>query len=334
MITFLYIAGLLIFIYLFCSITYLLVVAIAGLMYREEPIPEASEYSRILVLIPSFRDDHIICHTVQEAIAHNYPREKFDLMVVADALQPVTVQELRHLGASVLEVSTRMKSRSIHAALETLLPGQYELVILLDADNIMKPDCLRLVNNAFQAGHPAIQCHRTAKNEQTSVALLDAISEEINNHLFRQGQQALGFSAAPSGSGMAFEFNLLKAIFNWKPILENPGEDREIDMQLLKRGIQMHYLPEAWVLDEKVASHDVFEKQRLRWLEAQWYHLRMFWEPDMVGIRKDRHYYNKLVQNLLLPGLFTWLYFLPFLYWLSFDMRQAGLFSFLFRDGG
>jgi cellulose synthase/poly-beta-1,6-N-acetylglucosamine synthase-like glycosyltransferase len=300
-ITFLYIAGLLIFIYLFCSITYLLVVAIAGLMYREEPIPEASEYSRILVLIPSFRDDHIICHTVQEAIAHNYPREKFDLMVVADALQPVTVQELRHLGASVLEVSTRMKSRSIHAALETLLPGQYELVILLDADNIMKPDCLRLVNNAFQAGHPAIQCHRTAKNEQTSVALLDAISEEINNHLFRQGQQALGFSAAPSGSGMAFEFNLLKAIFNWKPILENPGEDREIDMQLLKRGIQMHYLPEAWVLDEKVASHDVFEKQRLRWLEAQWYHLRMFWEPDMVGIRKDRHYYNKLVQNLLLP---------------------------------
>ncbi len=270
-------------------------------MYREDPIPEASELANILLLIPSFRDDHIICHTVQEALSHNYPRDKFHVMVVADSLKPITVQQLRHQGASVLEVNTRMKSRSIHSALETLLPGQYDLVMLLDADNIMKPDCLRQVNNAFRAGHQAIQCHRTAKNEQTSVALLDAISEEINNHLFRQGQQALGFSAAPSGSGMAFEFNLLKAIFNWKPILENPGEDREIDMQLLKRGIQMHYLPEAWVLDEKVASHDVFEKQRLRWLEAQWYHLRMFWEPDMIGIYKDRHYYNKLVQNLLLP---------------------------------
>ncbi|WP_290792426.1 glycosyltransferase [Flavihumibacter sp. UBA7668] len=301
MVTFLYIAGLLLFIYLFCSITYLLVVAIAGLMYRDEPIPAATEYARILILIPSFRDDHIIRNTVEEALNHNYPSSNFNVMVVADTLQSGTVEDLRKMGANVLEVNTRMKSRSIHAALDTLPTGQYELVMLLDADNIMKADCLLLVNNAFKAGHLAIQCHRTAKNEQTSVALLDAISEEINNHLFRLGQQSLGFSAAPSGSGMAVEFHLLKAIFNWKPILENPGEDREIDMQLLKRGIQMHYLPEAWVLDEKVASHDVFEKQRLRWLEAQWYHLRMFWEPDMIGIRKDRHYYNKLVQNLLLP---------------------------------
>ncbi len=299
--TFLYIASLLIFIYLFCSITYLLVVAIAGLMYKEEPLPESADYSKILILIPSFKDDHIICHTVDEALSHNYPKEFFDVMVVADALQPSTVSAIRGTGAAVLELNTRMKSRSIHAALETLAPGKYELVMLLDADNIMKTDCLLQVNNAFRAGHLAIQCHRTAKNEQTSVALLDAISEEINNHLFRLGQQALGFSAAPSGSGMAVEFNLLKSIFNWKPILDNPGEDREIDMQLLKRGIQMYYLPEAWVLDEKVASHDVFEKQRLRWLEAQWYHLSMFWEPDMIGIRKNRHYYNKLVQNLLLP---------------------------------
>jgi cellulose synthase/poly-beta-1,6-N-acetylglucosamine synthase-like glycosyltransferase len=300
-VTFLYITGLIIFLYLFCSITYLLVVAIAGLMYREEPIPESADHARILILIPSFRDDHIITHTVEEALQHNYPREKFDVLVVADSLLPSTVQMIKNLGAQVLEVNTRMKSRSIHAALQSIEPGKYQLVMLLDADNIMKANCLLQVNNAFRAGHLAIQCHRTAKNEQTSVALLDAISEEINNHLFRLGQQSLGFSAAPSGSGMAVEFKLLKAIFNWKPILENPGEDREIDMQLLKRGIQMYYLPEAWVLDEKVATHDVFEKQRLRWLEAQWHHLRMFFEPAMVGVRKDRHYYNKLVQNLLLP---------------------------------
>lgn len=270
-------------------------------MYREEPILPSTDYARILVLIPSFRDDHIITHTVEEALKHNYPSGQFDVMVVADSLLPGTVLDIKNAGAQVLEVKTRMKSRSIHAALQHIEPGEYDLVMLLDADNIMKADCLLLVNSAFRAGHKAIQCHRTAKNEQTSVALLDAISEEINNHLFRLGQQSLGFSAAPSGSGMAVEFQLLTSIFNWKPILENPGEDREIDMQLLKRGIQMYYLPEAWVLDEKVASHDVFEKQRLRWLEAQWYHLRMFWEPVMIGVRKDRHYYNKLVQNLLLP---------------------------------
>ena len=301
MVAFFYIAGLVLFIYLFCSITYLLVVAIAGLMHKEESPPHSKVFARIAVLIPSYKDDHIIFASAMAALHHDYPRDKFDVTVVADSLSHATIFELRNHGIRVVEVTAHMKSKSIHAGLNTLPDEKYDLVMILDADNIMKPGCLRTVNNYFQAGHLAIQCHRTAKNENTNVALLDAISEEINNHLFRLGQQSLGFTAAPSGSGMAFEIRLLKSIFNWKPILENPGEDREIDMQLLKRGIRMHFIPDAWVLDEKVDSHDVFEKQRLRWLEAQWYHLRMFWEPDMKAIRKDRHYYNKLVQNMLLP---------------------------------
>lgn len=301
MVAFLYIAGLVLFIYLFCSITYLLVVAIAGMMYKEDPPPEAEKVARIAVLIPSFRDDHIIIQTATAAMNHDYPAGKFDVTVIADSLQPATVAELRRIGVKVLELSAQMKSKSVHLGLQTLPEGLYDLVMLLDADNIMKSGCLNLVNNYFQAGHLAIQCHRTAKNEDTSIALLDAISEEINNHLFRLGQQSLGFSAAPSGSGIAFETKLLQSIYSWKPILENPGEDREIDMQLLKRGIRMHYIPEAWVLDEKVASHDVFEKQRVRWMEAQWYHFRRFLEPDMAGIPKNAEYYNKLAQNLLLP---------------------------------
>ncbi|ULQ50684.1 glycosyltransferase [Flavihumibacter fluvii] len=301
MVTFLYITGLVLFIYLFCSITYLLVVAIAGIMHKEIVPPDTTKIARIAVLIPSFRDDHIIIQTATSAMNHDYPADYFDVTVIADSLQPGTINELRRLGVKVLELSAQMKAKSVFLALQTLPDGKYDLVMLLDADNIMKSGCLRLVNIYFQAGYHAIQCHRTAKNEDSSIALLDAISEEINNHLFRLGQQALGFSAAPSGSGMAFETKLIQSIFTWRPILENPGEDREIDMQLLKRGIRMHFIPEAWVLDEKVASHDVFEKQRVRWMEAQWYHIRRFLEPDMAGIQKDAQYYNKLVQNLLLP---------------------------------
>jgi cellulose synthase/poly-beta-1,6-N-acetylglucosamine synthase-like glycosyltransferase len=276
-------------------------VAIAGMMYDEILPPETDRLARILILIPAYRDDAILLHTAAEAGVHNYPSDHLEVMVIADSLLPETIISLKKMGVAVLEVTARMKSRSIDAALQIIPDNRYDLIMILDADNIMKPGCLQLVNRYFQAGYTAMQCHRTAKNEQTSVALLDAISEEINNHLFRLGPQALGFSAAPSGSGMAFETSLLKSIFSWKPILENPGEDREIDMQLLKRGIKMHFIPDAWVLDEKVASHEVFEKQRVRWMEAQWYHFRRFLEPDMKGIPKNAQYFIKLIQNLLLP---------------------------------
>jgi len=299
--TVIYILGLVLFIYLFCSIAYLLMVAIAGMMYKEILPPETDQFARIAVLIPSFKDDHIILHTADEVLKHNYPADLFDLTIIADSLRSDTIRELRRKGIRIIETSARMKARSIHAALQRISDDQYDLVMILDADNVMKTDCLLLVNRYYQAGFKALQCHRVAKNQQNKVAMMDGISEEINNHLFRLGPQALGFSAAPAGSGMAFETGLIKSIFNYKPILENPGEDREIDMQLLIRGIRMRFIPDAYVLDEKVASQDVFENQRMRWMEAQLYQVRRFLSTDMKQVPRGRQYYNKLIQNLLLP---------------------------------
>ena len=140
----------------------------------------------------------------------------------------------------------------------------------------MAPGCLEKVNAAFHAGFEAVQCHRTAKNKNTAVALLDAMSEEININLFRRGPSLAGLSAAPIGSGMAFKTALVREIFSTQMILENPAEDREIDMQLMQRQIKMEFLDDALVYDEKVTNAGIFEKQRVRWLEAQVNHVRRF----------------------------------------------------------
>ena len=177
--------------------------------------------------------------------------------------------------------------------------------MILDADNIMASGCLEKVNAVFHAGFQAVQCHRTAKNKNTAVALLDAMSEEININLFRRGPAVAGLSAAPVGSGMAFKTHLIREIFSSRDILENPGEDREIDLQLMQRQIKMEFLDDALVFDEKVASAVVFERQRVRWLEAQVNHVRRFFDADMKKAQKTFLFYIKFFQNLLLPRVLT-----------------------------
>ena len=120
----------------------------------------------------------------------------------------------------VLEVNLSMKSRSLHAALESPAVVNSDIVMILDADNIMAPGCLEKVNAAFHAGFKAVQCHRTAKNKNTAVALLDAMSEEININLFRRGPSLAGLSAAPIGSGMAFKTALIREIFSTRGSLK------------------------------------------------------------------------------------------------------------------
>lgn len=86
------------------------------------------------------------------------------------------------------------------------------MVVVLDADNLVDPDFLEHLNNAFYSGCSAVQTHRVAKNMNTSVAVLDAVSEEMNNSIFRKGHTKLGFSAGLIGSGMAFEYDIFRKI--------------------------------------------------------------------------------------------------------------------------
>ena len=310
------------FIYLGVGVLYLFVVSLAGRLRRKKIFPPVPEKKSIAVLIPSYKEDAIILDTARRAATHNYPADKFKVFVIADQLKTETIIRLRAIPVYVIQVQfqSSTKARSLNAALNTIKEDEFELVMVLDADNIMKEGCLESVNAAFQQGANAVQCHRTAKNQQTPVAVLDAISEEINNHLFRKGQRALGLSATPIGSGMAFRFKELRSIFNQPQILTNPGEDREVDIQLMRNHTIIDYADEAIVFDEKVSSPAVFEKQRVRWLEAQVNHFKRFLQPDVTSSRKGINFWNKFFQTILLPRS---LYILTFVLFLILIAIQA-----------
>jgi cellulose synthase/poly-beta-1,6-N-acetylglucosamine synthase-like glycosyltransferase len=299
----------LVFVYFAANTLYLFVIALCGRLLKGKKYGRRLEKYRIAILIPCIREDRIIVDTAFQAKTHDYPDTRFTVTVIADKLKPESLAELREIPVDVMEVNLSMKSRSLHAALESPNVINSDIVMILDADNIMAPGCLEKVNAAFHEGFEAIQCHRTAKNKNTAVALLDAMSEEININLFRRGPSLAGLSAAPIGSGMAFRTELVREIFSTQVILENPAEDREIDMQLMQRKIKMEFLDDALVYDEKVSNAGVFEKQRVRWLEAQVNHVRRFFDPDMKKAQKTILFYNKFFQNLLLPRVLTLLVF-------------------------
>ncbi len=296
---------LLLFLYLATSVLYLLMLAVAGRLCKKKLYDPVNEKKSIAVFIPSYREDEIIVDTAMQAAKHNYPSDKFAVIVIADQLMKETINTLEKLPVNVVEVEfdVSMKSKSLQAALNTFSCKKFDIAMVLDADNVMEKDCLEKVNAAFHDGYRVAQCHRTAKNQHTPVALLDAVSEEINNHIFRKGQRALQLPSSLIGSGIAFDYELLNDIFNDPVILNNPGEDREIDIQLVMRDIDVEYIEDAFVYDEKVAGKAVFEKQRVRWLEAQLTHAKSFLQERLKPQRLSRVFLHKFFQCFLLPRL-------------------------------
>jgi cellulose synthase/poly-beta-1,6-N-acetylglucosamine synthase-like glycosyltransferase len=289
---------------LLLPVIYIFVFAAAGLFYRQPDYPQPGDFRNIAVLIPGYREDEVIIHVAADALKQDYPGGHFDVVVIADSFQPETLTLLRTLPLVVVEVAFEKstKAKALNRAMD-VLADRYDLAVVLDADNLMAADFLSKVNAAFERDIMAVQGHRTAKNLDTPLAILDAVSEEINNHIFRKGHRVLGLSSAIIGSGMAFRYAYFKEMMASATAVG--GFDKEIELRMLREGHHIAYLDDALVYDEKVQKAEVFSNQRRRWLSAQLHYFRKDIAPATRALfmRGNIDYFDKAIQFIQPPRI-------------------------------
>jgi cellulose synthase/poly-beta-1,6-N-acetylglucosamine synthase-like glycosyltransferase len=132
---------------------------------------------------------------------------------------------------------------------------------------------------------------------------LDAISEEINNNLFRKGFRNLGMASSLIGSAMAFDYHLFKNMMATVEVVG--GFDKEIEMRLIRQKITTEYLPKVYVYDEKVQNAEVFTKQRRRWLSAQFHFFGKNFVPAFKSLFTEGNieYFFKAMSYIQLPRI-------------------------------
>ena len=291
---------------------YILFFALVSLLWRK-PISHLSSYLEnqvkslhsghnysFLVLYPAYNEDRVIVSSVQQFVGQYYPYDCFHVAVISDHMQPETNDRLRKLPITLLTpvFEKSSKAKAMQYAMDQI-KEEYDYIVILDADNVVASNFLERLNEVCALGYKAIQCHRCAKNNDSNIAVLDGVSEEINNTIFRKAHNRIGLSSALIGSGMCFNFKWFKEnVYK----LTTAGEDRELEALLLMQGVYIHYEETIPVYDEKVSNKDNFQKQRLRWMTAQLQSLlRML--PNIPQAIKTGNidFVDKTIQQALIP---------------------------------
>lgn len=291
-----------IIIYLTIQVSYLLLFSIAGKINKKIIFAKATTLRKIRIFIPGYKEDSVIIETAKNVIRQNYPKELFEVIIIADSFSISTLNTLKTLPIKVVEVSFEKstKGKALQKAIEATIEEPVDILLILDADNHIADGFLHAINNAFEQGYEVVQGHRTAKNIQTPFALLDACTEEINNHIFRRGHVAVGLPSALIGSGMAFDWQLFISLL--KDIGETSGEDKELEFRLVRLRKQVAFLDGEYVYDEKVAKTDVFSQQRSRWLATQVEFFEKYFMEGWVQLFKGNiAFFNKVFQTYLFP---------------------------------
>lgn len=283
---------------------YILIFSIASLFYKQKKYSDNGNLKKIAVLVPGYKEDEVIVEVANLALQQDYPSHLYDVVIIADSFKPETLQTLKTLPIKLIEVSfdKSTKSKALNKAMSVLTEA-YDIAVVLDADNVMATNFLKKINAAFEHDFMAVQGHRTAKNVNNSWAVLDAISEEINNNIFRKGHRVLGLSSAIIGSGMAFKYPYFKNLM--AGVTAVGGFDKEIELKMLKERYKIVYLDDATVFDEKIQKSEVFGNQRRRWLSAQFH----YFKQDILSafkhliLKGNVDYFDKAIQFIQPPRI-------------------------------
>ena len=318
----LYIIDWILFIPVAGTVLYLGIFSVLSLFNRSSDSTTSKTQRRFCILIPAYKQDAVIEHTVLSILGQSYPQRLFDVTVISDHQNEITNMRLAQYPITLLTPNfvESSKAKSLQYAILNLPEFKiYDVVIILDADNIVDPEFLSNINDAYESSATkAIQVHKVSRNRDTAAARMDAIFEEINNNIFRKGHINAGLSASLAGSGSAFDFNWFKTnVMKAK----TAGEDKELEALLLRQQIFIDYFDNILVYAEKKRSTTSLNEQRGRWVARQFQNLlrNIKFLPGAV-FNKQYDLADKLIQWMLVPrtvmvGIIMFMaVILPFIY--------------------
>ena len=293
------------FFFMALTVLYLGIFAFLSLFAKDADMPKAKKENRFVVIVTSHKSGKSLERTVKSVLGQSYAQRLFDITVVADHEDEMTMFHLAQQPITLLtptfERSTRTKC--LQLAVNNLPQFKiYDAVVLLDAGDVVEPEFLEQMNMAYEAARTkAVQAHKLSLNRDTTSARLSAVFEEINNSIFRRGHIAVGMPAAMASSGIIFEFNWFK---NYIQSARPSWGDKELEFSLLRQHIHVDYFDQIFVYNEKVRQAEDFNRQHRRNIMMQ---LRSILRNIryMPIAMANRHYnlIDKLLQWILIPRM-------------------------------
>jgi len=227
---------------------------------------------KFAVFIPAHNEEIVIDNIVDNLKQLNYPKDSYDIYVIADNCTDNTAAAARAAGANVLERNDnkkRGKGYALQWAFEKILYDEgsdYDGAVVFDADNLVSRNFLREMNNKLCDGHKVIQGYIDSKNPNDSwITASYSIAFWSSNRLFQCARSFLGMSCEIGGTGFCVDVEVLKRI-GWNATCL--VEDLEFTMKLMLNNIKVGWAHEAIVYDEKPLTLAQSWRQRRRWMQG------------------------------------------------------------------
>ena len=265
---------------------YLLMLTVAAFYARNrQPVTEGHQRKRFLILIPAHNEEQLLPQLLDSLAQLDYPRDRFAVHIVVDNCSDATAAVARQHGAHVYErfnTEHLGKGFALNWLLAQLKKTNVagDAYLILDADSIVSPGFLRVMDARLERGERVVQAYYSVREPERSFSVaLRYAALAVLHYLRPLGRTILGGSAGLKGNGMVFSSEILEAS-NWSSDLT---EDIQFHMELILKNQRVTFAPDARVWAEMPASLEKSETQNARW-ETGRFDMARRYAPQLLGL--------------------------------------------------
>ncbi|MGD9560022.1 MAG: glycosyltransferase family 2 protein [Oscillospiraceae bacterium] len=294
---------------------YFLVIAVFGFK-RRKALPAAAPHTRFALVVAARNEAAVIGQLVESLREQNYPDALYDIIVAPNNCTDDTRAVALAAGAQVFDPVGEVHSKGeVLAQVSAVLLRQkkHHAVCVFDADNLVHPDFLQRMNDAFAAGYHVAQGFRDSKNPaDTAVSTCYSVCYWMLNRFYNGGREALGLSGLVNGSGFMVSRKLLKELGGFQTTTMT--EDYEFSAQCVLKGHKVHYVHDAIIYDEQPLTFFQSWRQRRRWSTGSVQCMEIYTSDLVKGAFKRRSW---VCMDLAITYLTPMVQLVSFLVWLG-----------------
>jgi cellulose synthase/poly-beta-1,6-N-acetylglucosamine synthase-like glycosyltransferase len=240
----------------------------------------------------------------------DYPRDRYDVHIIADNCADRTAEIARAAGVHVHErtdADNRGKGYALTWAFDLLMSGanHYDAYVVLDADAVVDPGLLNALARGLARGGLALQSQNAVLNAAASpVSALRWLALSLMNYIRPLGRNALGGSSTLTGNGMCLTHELLVRQ-PWQAF--GLSEDYQYYLSIVSSGEKVLFVPDAGVRSVMPTTSSQLQTQDIRWEslnpDASAWQRRVGWRLLTEGIRRRSWIRLDALAELLTPPL-------------------------------
>jgi len=255
---------------------------------KAEKVPAGDHFHRFALIIAARNEEAVIGNLIDSLMNQDYPREAFDVFVIADNCTDHTGEVAAAHGARVYCRQNRIevgKGYALGWFFKQFLPEyerRYDAIGIFDADNLADKQFLSEMNAQLCAGQVAVMGYRDSKNPFDSwVTASTSISFWLVSRFYNQPRVRMGLSVLAGGTGYVFLTSLIAEGWRTKTI----SEDLEFSLQLITGGKRVGYTPYARFYDEQPTTMALSMRQRRRWAVGCYQNIRQGFPSLIAGLQ-------------------------------------------------